>query len=70
MTELDRITEEILKKISGGEFKQEGAFNLRHNGIQLCHGDSEHVKIKKKRTRMELIFTLMEAPMGRKSAFR
>ncbi len=48
MTELDRITEEILKKISGGEFKQEGAFNLRHNGIQLCHGDSEHVKIKKK----------------------
>lgn len=48
MTELDRITEEILKKISDGEFKQEGAFNLRHNGIQLCHGDSEHVKIKKK----------------------
>lgn len=48
MTELDRITEDILKKISDGEFKQEGAFNLRHNGIQLCHGDSEHVKIKKK----------------------
>lgn len=48
MTELDRITEEILKRIGDGEFKQEGAYNLRHNGIALCHGDSEHIKIRKK----------------------
>ena len=45
---LDKITEKILKKIDGKEFEQKGAFNLRHNGIALCHGDSEHIKIKKK----------------------
>ena len=45
---LDRITEKILRQIDGAGFEQKGAFNLRHNGIALCHGDSEHVKIKKK----------------------
>ena len=29
-------------------FKQEGAYNLRYNGQALCHGDSEHIKIKRK----------------------
>ena len=48
MALLDRITEKILKQIDESGFKQEGAFNLRHNGIALCHGDSEHFKIKKK----------------------
>lgn len=48
MALLDRITEKILKQIDEPGFKQEGAYNLRHNGIALCHGDSEHVKIKKK----------------------
>ena len=51
MTELDRITERILEQISGGEFRQKGAFNLRQNGIALCHGVSEHVKIRKKEDR-------------------
>lgn len=46
MALLDRITEKILKQIDGAGFKQEGAYNLRHNGIALCHGDSEHIKIK------------------------
>lgn len=45
---LDEITEKILKQIDESGFRQEGAFNLRHNGIALCHGDSEHIKIKKK----------------------
>ena len=45
---LDQITEKILKQIDESGFRQEGAFNLRHNGIALCHGDSEHIKIKKK----------------------
>ena len=45
---LDEITAKILEQIDGEGFRQEGAFNLRHNGIALCHGDSEHVKIKKK----------------------
>lgn len=45
---LDEITQKILKQIDEKGFQQSGAFNLRHNGISLCHGDSEHVKIKKK----------------------
>ena len=45
---LDKITEKILRQIDGAGFEQKGAFNLRHNGIALCHGDSEHIKIKKK----------------------
>ena len=45
---LDKITEKILRQIDGEGFQQKGAFNLRRNGIALCHGDSEHIKIKKK----------------------
>ena len=45
---LDRITEQILKQIDEKGFQQTGAFNLRHNGIALCHGDSEHIKSGKK----------------------
>lgn len=51
MALLDRITEKILKHIDEPGFKQTGAYNLRHNGVSLCHGDSEHVKIKKKEDR-------------------
>lgn len=49
MAILDRTTERILAEIVPNGFKQTGAFNLRHNGTALCHGDSEHVKIKKKK---------------------
>lgn len=45
---LDEITQKILKQIDDKGFEQKGAFNLRHNGTALCHGDSEHIKIKKK----------------------
>ncbi len=48
MALLDEITKKVLKQIDESGFRQEGAFNLRHNGITLCHGDSEHIKIKKK----------------------
>ena len=48
MTLLDKITEKVLAQIDDTGFTQSGAFNLRHNGIALCHGDSEHIKIKKK----------------------
>ena len=48
MTLLDKITEKVLAQIDDIGFTQYGAFNLRHNGIALCHGDSEHIKIKKK----------------------
>ena len=48
MDKIDQITESILKKIDGTGFKQEGAYNLRYNGYSLCHGSTEHIKIKKK----------------------
>ncbi len=48
MAELDKVTQAILKYIDEAGFKQEGAFNLRHNGMALCHGDSEHVRIVRK----------------------
>lgn len=46
--ELDAITSNVLGAIDAGGFKQEGAYNLRYNGRALCHGDSEHIKIKRK----------------------
>ncbi len=49
MAELDKVTQAILKYIDEAGFKQEGAFNLRHNGMALCHGDTEHIKIVKKK---------------------
>ena len=45
---LDEITKKILEQIDDKGFEQKGAYNLRHNGTALCHGDSEHIKIKKK----------------------
>ena len=48
MAELDQVTKQVLEQIDGSGFQQKGAFNLRYNGIALCHGDSEHVKIRKK----------------------
>ena len=46
MVELDHVVEEVLKVINDNEFSQKGAFNLRQNGTSICHGDSEHIKIK------------------------
>lgn len=46
--QLDKIIEKVLEQIDGAGFRQKGAFNLRYNGTALCHGDSEHIKIKKK----------------------
>ena len=45
---LDEITKKILEQIDDKGFEQKGAYNLRHNGTALCHGDSEHIKIRKK----------------------
>ena len=46
--ELDKVTSGVLKKIDAEGFQQEGAYNLRYNGQALCHGDTEHIKIRKK----------------------
>lgn len=45
---IDENAKAVLDIINGEEFKEEGAYNVRYNGQALCHGDSEHVKIKKK----------------------
>ena len=45
---LDAVTDGVLSKIDDLGFKQEGAFNLRYNGQPLCHGDTEHIKIRRK----------------------
>lgn len=45
---IDETAKEVLDVINGEEFKEEGAYNVRYNGQSLCHGDTEHVKIKRK----------------------
>lgn len=45
---IDKTAKAVLDVINGEEFKEEGAYNVRYNGQALCHGDTEHVKIKKK----------------------
>nr|WP_296959717.1 SufD family Fe-S cluster assembly protein [uncultured Mediterraneibacter sp.] len=47
MVKVDETTQGVLDQISE-DFAQKGAYNLRQNGIALCHGDSEHIKIRKK----------------------
>ena len=47
MIKVEETTQGVLDKISEG-FEQKGAYNLRQNGISVCHGDSEHIKIRKK----------------------
>ena len=46
--EFNKVTEDVLKVIDSYGFKQEGAYNLRLNGMAVCHGDSRHIKIVKK----------------------
>ena len=64
MVKVEETTQGVLDKISEG-FAQKGAFNLRQNGISICHGDSEHIKIKKKRTSRESIFCIDGDDKGR-----
>ena len=47
MVQVDETTQGVLNQISEG-FAQKGAYNLRQNGVPLCHGDMEHIKIRKK----------------------
>ena len=42
---LNQVTEDVLKVIDSYGFKQEGAYNLRLNGMAVCHGDSRHIAI-------------------------
>ena len=47
MSQINETTQGVLDQISEG-FAQKGAYNLRQNGVSICHGDSEHIKIRKK----------------------
>lgn len=44
----DQVTEKVLGIIDSEGFEEKGAYNLRYNGTSLCHGDTEHIKIKRK----------------------
>ena len=48
MVKLDNVTDNVLDVINDHKFEQKGAYNLRQNGTSICHGDSEHIKIKRK----------------------
>ena len=48
MADIDQMTKSVLEKIDSEGFKQEGAYNLRYNGYSLCHGNTEHITIKRK----------------------
>lgn len=51
MANIDQVTESILEKIDSQGFSQEGAYNLRYNGYSLCHGNTEHITIRRKEDR-------------------
>ena len=51
MADIDQVTRSILEQIDSEGFKQEGAYNLRYNGYSLCHGNTEHIMIKRKEDR-------------------
>ena len=56
---LNQVTEDVLKVIDSYGFKQEGAYNLRLNGMAVCHGDSRHIAIVKKHRMNRCIFLLL-----------
>lgn len=70
MMTLDEITKKVLEQIDASGFKQSGAFNLRHNGIALCHGDSELSKLRKSRISRASTFISMVRQMEKKYIFR
>lgn len=45
---LNETTQNVLDVIDSYGFKQEGAYNLRLNGMAVCHGDSRHIAITQK----------------------
>lgn len=45
------VTQQVLDVIDSYGFKKEGAYNLRLNGLAVCHGDSRHIKIVPKEDR-------------------
>ena len=67
---LDAVTDGVLQKIDDLGFKQEGAYNLRYNGQPLCHGDTEHIKIRRKRTSRELMCISAGKPRENRSTSR
>lgn len=50
------VTQQVLDVIDSYGFKKEGAYNLRLNGLAVCHGDSVILRLFRKRTDRESIF--------------
>ena len=62
--ELDAITRQVLAQIDTGNFGGEGAYNLRYNGTSICHGDTEHIKIKRKTDRQGIDVYISKEAQG------
>lgn len=56
----NKITDNILNIIDLPNFSSEGAYSLRHNGVVLCQGDTEFVKIRQKLISREWMCLLAE----------
>ena len=57
----NKITDNILNIIDLPNFSSEGAYSLRHNGVVLCQGDTEFVKIRQKTDKpgMDVFITII-----------
>ena len=67
---LDAVTDGVLSKIDDLGFKQEGAFNLRAiTDIHLCHGDTEHIKIRRKEDKQGIDVYISREGIGRAGAY-
>ena len=50
------VTQQVLDVIDSYGFKKEGAYNLRLNGLAVCHGTAVILRLFRKRTDRESIF--------------
>ncbi len=64
-----RDNQGVLDQISEG-FAQKGAYNLRQNGVSICHGDSEHIKIRKKEDKPGIDILIDGDTKGERVLFR
>ena len=54
----------MLAQIDTENFGGEGAYNLRYNGTSICHGDTEHIKIKRKTDRQGIDVYISKEAQG------
>lgn len=64
MAQIDSVTQEVLEQIDTTGFKETGAYNLRQNGTALCHGDTENIKIVRKKDKEGIDVYISSATKG------